>query len=228
MENQFWDLLVDFSSEVLFLLWIGIVVSFLGQVVGVLLTHELDDVLLNLINAEFFLLNWSMLNHGLNNSTAIMLEDKLTELGSNQLNILGNEHLFVLTRHLQLLLLHQELVVVDSQFLNQIADLDFLSSDLGMWLVPRINTTFWLQIFILVWWLILVVGWLSVLALWAIGVWSLLSKSSLMLGSSLTHPFLVRKVDDTWSFLLVFERFFIRWFIACFLISLFIEHVHLG
>jgi hypothetical protein len=47
--------------------------------VGVLLGHQLDDVLFDLIDNKFLLFDRSMLNHGLENPATIMLVDKFSK-----------------------------------------------------------------------------------------------------------------------------------------------------
>jgi hypothetical protein len=80
MHDQLANLLIDLSSEIFLLFrFRSIVISFLSQMVGVLLGHQLDDVLFDLIDNKFLLFDRSMLNHGLENPATIMLVDKFSK-----------------------------------------------------------------------------------------------------------------------------------------------------
>jgi hypothetical protein len=80
MHDQLANLLIDLSSEIFLLFrFRSIVISFLSQMVGVLLGHQLDDVLFDLIDNKFLLFDRSMLNHGLENPATIMFVDKFSK-----------------------------------------------------------------------------------------------------------------------------------------------------
>jgi len=73
-----------------------------------------------------------MLNQRLHYPASIMLVNQVLELIPNDVNGLLDNLILILISLFQLLLLHEQLIVVNPQFLNQVGDLLLFSSVLGM------------------------------------------------------------------------------------------------
>ena len=73
MDDKFANLLIDLCSKVLFLLWFWcVIISFLSEMIRILLGHQLHNMLLDIIYDQLLLFNGSMLDHGLQDSAAIV------------------------------------------------------------------------------------------------------------------------------------------------------------
>lgn len=191
-------------------------------------------MLLKIIDDQFLLLDRSMLDHGLQDSAPIMLVNQLFELFffSDRIDTFLNESSLIFVCLLQLLLLHQELVVVDSELLDQVRHFGLNSSLL------RIGFVFWIRFanILLTSWSIFVLINLSLFG--SICVLFKIFSSNKFLWSSLVC-FLT--TFGCWLFaIVIFEAhsssFRINcsrssicriFFVACFLLSLFIQYVHL-
>jgi hypothetical protein len=73
-----------------------------------------------------------MLNQRLHYPASIMLVNQVLELVPDDVNGLLDNLILILISLFQLLLLHEQLIVVNPQFLNQVGDLLLFSSVLGM------------------------------------------------------------------------------------------------
>jgi len=73
-----------------------------------------------------------MLNQRLHYPASIMLVNQVLELVPDDVNGLLDNLILILISLFQLFLLHEQLIVVNPQFLNQVGDLLLFSSVLGM------------------------------------------------------------------------------------------------
>jgi len=73
-----------------------------------------------------------MLNQRLHYPASIMLVNQVLELIPDDVNGLLDNLILILISLFQLLLLHEQLIVVNPQFLNQVRDLLLFSPVLGM------------------------------------------------------------------------------------------------
>jgi len=80
-----------------------------------------------------------MLNQRLHYPASIMLVNQVLELIPDDVNGLLDNLILILISLFQLLLLHEQLIVVNPQFLNQVGDLLLFSSVLGMCFVKLNN-----------------------------------------------------------------------------------------
>jgi len=72
MKNQLGDRSVNLWSKIPSVHWWSVIISFLSKVIWILLRHQLDNELFDLINDECFLVHWAMLDHSLYNTASIM------------------------------------------------------------------------------------------------------------------------------------------------------------
>lgn len=77
-------------------------------------------MLLNLIDNQDLLVLGPMLDKGLDNSASVMLINQINEFITDQLYSFLNNLISSFISLLELLLLHQQFIIIDSEFLNQI------------------------------------------------------------------------------------------------------------
>jgi len=141
-----------------------------------------------------------MLNQRLHYPASIMLVNQVLELIPDDVDGLLDNLILILISLFQLLLLHEQLIVVNPQFLNQVRDLLLFSPVLGMCFVSGtvLAAASWFSISIGVA-LLLVTGaivpgreWPLVSGLFAAGV--------LLVAAVLLAAGVVSEIDGTWDF----------------------------
>jgi hypothetical protein len=141
-----------------------------------------------------------MLNQRLHYPASIMLVNQVLELISDDVDGLLDNLVLILISLFQLLLLHEQLIVVNSQFLNQVGDLLLFSPVLGMCLVG--GTVFaaasWFSISIGVA-LLLVAGAIAPGCEWPL-VSGLFAAGALLVAAVLLAAGVVSEIDGTWHF----------------------------
>lgn len=128
VDNIFVDLACDQLAEVEFLLWLrGKVVGLGGQVVRVLVGHQMKVVLLDALNNLGSLHPVTILEQGLKNTASVMLKAQFVVLCSYHVEALLHDSMLLIISNLRLLLLDQKLVVVYLYFLyTSVLTLSFL------------------------------------------------------------------------------------------------------
>jgi len=114
MNNVLIDLSSDDLSEVELLLRLGgIVICLRGKVMRILRSHQVKVMNLDVFNDLGALYTITVLEEGLQDTAAVMLETQLVVLSTDQLEAFFNNRMLLIISDLGLLLLDQKLVVID-------------------------------------------------------------------------------------------------------------------
>jgi len=148
-----------------------------------------------------------MLNQRLHYPASIMLVNQVLELIPNDVNGLLDNLILILISLFQLLLLHEQLIVVNPQFLNQVGDLLLFSSVLGMCFV-KLNNILIITFVVLVAasWFAIAIGVALLLVAGAIAglEWPLLSglfaAGVLLVAAVLLAAGVEGEIDGSWDF----------------------------
>ena len=142
-----------------------------------------------------------MLNQRLHYPASIMLVNQVLELLPDDVDGLLDDLILILISLFQLLLLHEQLIVVNPQFLNQVRDLLLFSPVLGMCFVGGtvLASASWFSISIGVA-LLLVTGAIAPGREWPL-VSSLFAAGALLIAAAvLLAAGVVSEIDCTWNF----------------------------
>jgi len=187
----------------------------------ILLRHQLHNMLLDVVNNEYLLGPWSMLNERLHYPASIMLVNQILEFISDGVDWLLYDRVFVFVRLLKLLLLHEQLIIIDSQLLDQIRHFLLLPTSLRVCLVvgALAGTPSWFSISIWVYFLLITI---SLLVSEGPLLACFLTLVPFLVASTLLLLFGVECEIYCSGFITFLSLLFFGWFIACFYFSLFI------